>query len=110
MTDRNGTKTVYIFLPYYKRGNLQDNINANNINKAFFPEKELFQFFLKVCYALKVLHTHTLPNIPMMTPSETLTSSEVQSDLTTQHPSPSSSNDATLIVPYGKKIESFRFF
>ncbi|KAF1796477.1 kinase-like domain-containing protein [Mucor lusitanicus] len=58
LTDPDGTKTVYIFLPYYKRGNLQDNINANNINKTFFPEKDLLEFFLKVCYALKVLHNH----------------------------------------------------
>ncbi|KAK4516976.1 uncharacterized protein ATC70_000304 [Mucor velutinosus] len=58
LTDPDGTKTVYIFLPYYKRGNLQDNINANNINKSFFPEKDLLEFFLKVCYALRVLHNH----------------------------------------------------
>lgn len=57
--ERDGSKTVYIFLPYYKRGNLQDNINANNLNKTFFPEKELFGFFLKVALALEVLHTHT---------------------------------------------------
>ncbi|KAG1123315.1 hypothetical protein G6F42_010665 [Rhizopus arrhizus] len=58
LTDPDGTKTVYIFLPYYKRGNLQDNINANNINKSFFSEKDLLEFFLKVCFALKVLHNH----------------------------------------------------
>ncbi|KAI8049805.1 kinase-like domain-containing protein [Gilbertella persicaria] len=57
VTDSDGTKTVYIFLPYYKRGNLQDNINANNVNKSFFPERDLLEFFLKVCFALKVLHT-----------------------------------------------------
>ncbi|GAA5799462.1 hypothetical protein HPULCUR_004877 [Helicostylum pulchrum] len=51
-------------------GNLQDNINANNINKTFFPEKDLLQFFLKVCYALRVLHMYHLPSIPM-TCSET---------------------------------------
>ncbi|KAG2201670.1 hypothetical protein INT47_003896 [Mucor saturninus] len=71
LTDRDGTKTVYVFLPYYKRGNLQDNINANNINKTFFPEKDLLQFFLKVCLALKELHNYHLPNVPITTPSET---------------------------------------
>ncbi|CEP08159.1 hypothetical protein [Parasitella parasitica] len=58
LTDPDGTKTVYMFLPYYKRGNLQDNINANNVNKTFFPEKDLLEFFLKVCCALRVLHNH----------------------------------------------------
>ncbi|CAO3619947.1 unnamed protein product [Mucor hiemalis] len=62
LTDKEGTKTVYLFLPYYKRGNLQDNINANNINKEFFPEKDLLEFFLKVCYALRVLHGTTPAN------------------------------------------------
>lgn len=71
LTDKDGTKTVYVFLPYYKRGNLQDNINANNINKTFFPEKDLLRFFLKVCLALKELHNYHLPNIPIATPSET---------------------------------------
>lgn len=47
-----------MFLPYYKRGNLQDNINANNLNKTTFPEKELLRFFLKVSKALEILHTH----------------------------------------------------
>lgn len=89
LNDRDGTKTVYIFLPYYKRGNLQDNINANNINKTFFPEKDLLQFFLKVCLALKVLHTYHLPNVPVTTPSETSSATAQQ--------------EGTL-VPYGKFI------
>ena len=33
-----GNKTVYILLPYYRRGNLQDAINANLVNHAHFPE------------------------------------------------------------------------
>ncbi|KAI8386942.1 kinase-like domain-containing protein [Blakeslea trispora] len=57
VTDPDGTQNVYLFLPYYKRGNLQDNINANNLSKTWFPERELLLFFLKVCFALKVLHT-----------------------------------------------------
>lgn len=33
-------------------------MNANNINKASFPERDLLEFFLKVCFALRVLHTY----------------------------------------------------
>src|SRR5690606_15977586 len=37
-TDRgggdDGSKTVYVLLPYYKRGNLQDVINANVVNNS----------------------------------------------------------------------------
>ncbi|KAG2226651.1 hypothetical protein INT45_000998 [Circinella minor] len=65
MTEKDGTKIVYIFLPYYKRGNLQDSINANNLSKTHFPERELLRFFRKICYAVRVLHTFQLPRVPM---------------------------------------------
>ncbi len=49
-------KTVYIVLPYYRRGNLQDAINANLVNHTQFPEKHLLQLFLGVCRALREMH------------------------------------------------------
>ncbi|KAI7867702.1 kinase-like domain-containing protein [Spinellus fusiger] len=70
MTDRDGTKVVYIFFPYCKQGNLQDSINANNMNKTHFPEREILQFFRQMCHALLVLHTYRLPNVPMKNPEE----------------------------------------
>ncbi|RKF65186.1 Serine/threonine-protein kinase ppk13 [Golovinomyces cichoracearum] len=53
-----GTKTVYIVLPYFRRGNLQDTINANLVNHTEFPEKKLMIIFLGVCRALKAMHQH----------------------------------------------------
>ncbi|KAF3346316.1 Nucleoporin [Verticillium dahliae VDG2] len=44
--DDPGAKTVYVLLPYYKRGNLQDLINANAVNNATFPERRLMLLFL----------------------------------------------------------------
>ncbi|CCU78988.1 serine/threonine protein kinase [Blumeria hordei DH14] len=41
-----GAKTVYIVLPYYRRGNLQDLINSNLVNNTSFPEKQLMKLFL----------------------------------------------------------------
>ncbi|KAK4188391.1 Serine/threonine-protein kinase [Podospora australis] len=52
-------KTVYVLLPYYRRGNLQDMINANLVNHAKFPEKRLMGLFLGVCKALKEMHHYT---------------------------------------------------
>lgn len=89
MTDPDGTTTVYIFLPYYKRGNLQDNINANNINKTFFPEKDLLEFFLKVCFALRVLHNHRIPQ-------------QQQQPETAAGEIPADAGDDDYLVPYGK--------
>ncbi|KAI9323864.1 kinase-like domain-containing protein [Dichotomocladium elegans] len=63
--EKDGTKTVYIFLPYYKRGNLQDSINANNLNKTHFPERDLLLFFRKICCAVRVLHRYRLPKVPI---------------------------------------------
>jgi serine/threonine kinase 16 len=55
-----GAKTVYIVLPYYRRGNLQDAINANLVNHTKFPEKKLMTLFLGVCKALKAMHQHRI--------------------------------------------------
>ena len=51
-------KTVYVLLPYYRRGNLQDMINANLVNHTRFPEKHLMQLFLGVCRAVKDMHQY----------------------------------------------------
>ena len=56
-----GGKTVYILLPYYRRGNLQDAINANLVNHAKFPERKLMVLFLGVCRALKAMHQYRKP-------------------------------------------------
>jgi len=61
-TDRSdeSAKTVYILLPYYRRGNLQDMINANLVNHTKFPEKRLMVLFLGVCKALKAMHQYKI--------------------------------------------------
>lgn len=51
-------KTVYVLLPYYRRGNLQDMINANLVNHTRFPEKRLMMLFLGVCKALRGMHKY----------------------------------------------------
>lgn len=59
-----GAKTVYILLPYYRRGNLQDIINANLVNHTKFPEKRLMVLFLGVCKALKAMHYYKVAGGP----------------------------------------------
>ncbi|KAK5172016.1 Serine/threonine-protein kinase env7 [Saxophila tyrrhenica] len=59
-----GSKTVYILLPYYRRGNLQDAINANLVNRARFPERRLMVLFLGVCRALKAMHQYRVSGAP----------------------------------------------
>ena len=70
-TDRGGSsadeasKTVYVLLPYYRRGNLQDMINANVVNNARFPERKLMVLFLGVCRALRSMHKYDPAPIAM---------------------------------------------
>lgn len=59
-----GAKTVYILLPYYRRGNLQDIINANLVNHTKFPERRLMVLFLGVCKALKSMHNYKVGGAP----------------------------------------------
>ena len=59
-----GSKTVYILLPYYPRGNLQDAINANLVNHYKFPERRLTVLFLGVARALKAMHQYRVKGAP----------------------------------------------
>ncbi|KAL2041288.1 hypothetical protein N7G274_005670 [Stereocaulon virgatum] len=59
-----GSKTVYILLPYYRRGNLQDAINANLVNHSRFPERRLMILFLGVARALKAMHQYRVKGAP----------------------------------------------
>ncbi|CAO1597991.1 Serine/threonine-protein kinase env7 [Xanthoria calcicola] len=59
-----GSKTVYILLPYYRRGNLQDAINANLVNHTQFPERRLMILFLGVAKALKAMHRYRVKGAP----------------------------------------------
>ena len=60
-SERNdpSSKTVYVLLPYYQRGNLQDMINANLVNHTKFPERRLMELFLGVCRGLRDMHVYT---------------------------------------------------
>ncbi|KAL8650987.1 MAG: hypothetical protein Q9210_003510, partial [Variospora velana] len=59
-----GSKTVYILLPYYRRGNLQDAVNANLVNHTKFPERRLMVLFLGVARALKAMHQYRVKGAP----------------------------------------------
>ncbi|KAJ7593340.1 other/NAK protein kinase [Mycena floridula] len=51
-------KIVYLFLPLYKRGNLQDTINANVVNGTHFPEQQMVRLFKGACEAVRAMHTY----------------------------------------------------
>ncbi|BFZ63192.1 Serine/threonine-protein kinase env7 [Saitoella coloradoensis] len=54
--ERDGGKTVLILLPYYRRGNLQDLINFNVVNRTTSSDRDVLKLFRGVCKALEVIH------------------------------------------------------
>lgn len=54
--EKDGSKTVYILLPFYKHGNLQDKINSNLVNNRTIPEPELVKLFSDICLGIKAMH------------------------------------------------------
>ena len=59
MQDRDGDgQIVYLFLPFYKRGNLQDVINSNSVNGRNLPEREMLRLFRGTCLAVRAMHTY----------------------------------------------------
>uniref|UniRef100_A0A1B0D4F1 non-specific serine/threonine protein kinase n=1 Tax=Phlebotomus papatasi TaxID=29031 RepID=A0A1B0D4F1_PHLPP len=52
----NATSEVYMVLPYYKNGSLQDNLNHRARSRDFMNETQALHIFLGVCEGLKALH------------------------------------------------------
>lgn len=59
----DGGKVIYLFLPYYERGNLQDAINAHLVRNTRFGERDMLHLFLNTCKAVKEMHQYKLPNV-----------------------------------------------
>uniref|UniRef100_A0A0K8TRE1 non-specific serine/threonine protein kinase n=1 Tax=Tabanus bromius TaxID=304241 RepID=A0A0K8TRE1_TABBR len=52
----NTTSQLYIVLPFYKNGSLQDNLNLRAKTKDYMPEIQALQIFLGICEGVKALH------------------------------------------------------
>ncbi|KAK9712705.1 Serine/threonine-protein kinase env7, variant 2 [Basidiobolus ranarum] len=72
--EKSGDKIVYLFLPYYKNGTLQDVINSAVETHTNLPERKMIRMFHGICLAIRELHTYELPNIPIS--SDEFTSSD----------------------------------
>ncbi|KZV96554.1 Pkinase-domain-containing protein [Exidia glandulosa HHB12029] len=51
-------KIVYLFLPYFKRGNLHDALSSHALHGTHFPEREMVNIFRGTCEAVKAMHQH----------------------------------------------------
>ena len=54
-------KIVYLVLPYYQNGNVQDAIHAHIVHHTRFDEGVMLSLFAGACEALKTMHHYVLP-------------------------------------------------
>ncbi|VDB86674.1 unnamed protein product [Peniophora sp. CBMAI 1063] len=59
--DSGEGQIVYLFLPVYKRGNLQDAITQHTTSSSNFSERHILALFKGTCEAVRALHTYRLP-------------------------------------------------
>lgn len=62
-------KIVYLLLPYYKHGNVQDAIHAHIVHGTRFDERTMLTLFSGASEALRTMHQYKLP-ASNVTPSE----------------------------------------
>ncbi|KAK4684330.1 serine/threonine kinase 16, partial [Tremellales sp. Uapishka_1] len=74
-------KIIYLFLPYYSRGNLQDAMANSAITGNKLPERRLLELFHGTCLAVRAMHQYRLPAISSSYPPP---SSDAHAPLITQ--------------------------
>ncbi|KAI0077044.1 Pkinase-domain-containing protein [Panus rudis PR-1116 ss-1] len=91
---------VYLFLPLYKRGNLQDAINHNLINNTHFPEREMLRLFKGTCEAVRAMHDYHAP----ISSSSTSNSNSTSSNANTR----GRQNDQNPILDHRRRLSGSR--
>lgn len=56
--EEDGSKTIYIIMPFYKRGNIQDLIDKCNQQGKTIPERQVLTLFRDICISVQVLVSH----------------------------------------------------
>ncbi|KAH7884410.1 other/NAK protein kinase [Phlebopus sp. FC_14] len=95
---------VYLFLPLYKRGNVQDAINANVVNGKHFSEKDIVRIFKGTCEAVRAMHDYhtTVCSQPLSNTSSRISvPSSSRSPPSNDHHSDDEEGDELLPHPEG---------
>ncbi|EJD47235.1 other/NAK protein kinase [Auricularia subglabra TFB-10046 SS5] len=51
-------KIVYLFLPFFRRGNLHDALSTHAVRGTHFPEHDMLTIFRGTCLAVRAIHQH----------------------------------------------------
>ncbi|KAG6333022.1 hypothetical protein ID866_6066 [Astraeus odoratus] len=96
---------VYLFLPLYKRGNVQDAINSNVVNGRHFSEKEMIRIFKGTCEAVRAMHDYHTTSAsemqPQTLPARNGAGSSSQPGMSAEHHSDDEDGDELLPHPEG---------
>ncbi|KAG6374367.1 other/NAK protein kinase [Boletus reticuloceps] len=84
---------VYLFLPLYKRGNVQDAINANIVNGKHFSERDIVRIFNGTCEAVRALHNYHTTSGSQPRPRPTSSQNNVPSTSHLHQPNDHHSDD-----------------
>ncbi|KAK7050835.1 Serine/threonine-protein kinase env7 [Paramarasmius palmivorus] len=102
-------KIVYLFLPLYKRGNLQDAINANVVNGTHFPEQEMVRLFKGTCEAIRAMHTYRAPAGPSQSRVDHTNNPTAGSSSSRRQESRHSDEDERFPQPEGDGDEGYSY-
>ncbi|KAJ1979964.1 Serine/threonine-protein kinase env7 [Dimargaris xerosporica] len=95
-------QTVYMFLPYYRQGNLQDWMQTERAEGIIMDEKKLLMLFLRICEAVQAMHEHEAKDeLPGM--GTTTTAAAVSPTLDTTEYESYMREDRTKITPYAHR-------
>ncbi|KAJ1907733.1 Serine/threonine-protein kinase env7 [Tieghemiomyces parasiticus] len=99
-------QTVYMFLPYYRRGNLQDWIQRERLEGDAMDERNLLRLFTQICEAVRAMHEYQpgedeLPELnPQTHPGGGNDHNRASSTLTSSH-----GNDEVASTTTGQSAE-----
>lgn len=104
---------VYLFLPLYKRGNVQDAINSNVINGKHFSEKEMLRIFKGTCEAVRAMHDYHAgagsEARPQMSPTRHAMGSSSRTRSPVDHHSDDEEQDELLSHPEGDEDGGYAY-
>ncbi|ORX39901.1 putative serine/threonine-protein kinase [Kockovaella imperatae] len=63
-------KIIYLFLPYYSQGNLQDTMTRSSISGEPLSDQRILQIFLQTCMAVEAMHRYRLPSTSAYPPAQ----------------------------------------
>ncbi|KAE8537969.1 hypothetical protein D1P53_006036 [Cryptococcus gattii VGV] len=95
-------KIIYLFLPYYSKGNLQDAMANASVTGQRMPERKLLELFHGTCLAVKAMHQYRLPNISASYPP-TREDEPLVGETVFDHDEELTEEDRGELVPYAHR-------